>query len=97
MNMNALMAQARKLQTELEKTTKDIESKKFVYENENIDIEATGNNHITKVEIKNEDVLQDKEILEDIITVGVNGVLNQIKKEKDDKLGKYAGGLGGMF
>lgn len=95
--MNALMAQARKLQTELEKTTKDIESKKFVYENENIAIEATGNNHITKVELKNEDVLQDKEILEDIITVGVNGVLNQIKKEKDDKLGKYAGGLGGMF
>lgn len=97
MNMNALMAQARKLQGELEKTTNEIEGKKFVYENENITVEATGDNHITKVEIKNESILQDKEILEDIITVGVNNILNQIKKEKEDKLGKYAGGLGGIF
>ena len=33
MNMQALMAQAKKLQNTLEKTTKEIEEKEFVYEN----------------------------------------------------------------
>lgn len=97
MNMNALMAQAKKLQGELEKTTKEIEEKIFVYANENILVEASGNNNIRKVEIKNESIIEDKEILEDIIAVAINDVLNQIKKEKENKLGKYAGGLGGLF
>lgn len=97
MNMNALMAQAKKLQGELEKTTKEIENKTFVYDNENLLVEATGDNHIKKVEIKSEAILEDKEILEDILLVAVNDILNQIKHEKENKLGKYAGGLGGLF
>jgi hypothetical protein len=97
MNMNALMAQAKKLQGELEKTTKEIEGKTFTYDNENILIEATGDNHIRKVEIKNNSVLEDKEILEDILVVAINDILNQIKQEKESKLNRYAGGLGGLF
>ena len=46
-----------------------------------IDLEATGNNKITKIEIKNEDVLEDAEMLSDIVLVAVNNVLDQIKKE----------------
>lgn len=97
MNMNALMAQAKKLQGELEKTTKEIESKIFVYDNENVLIEAVGNNKIKKIEIKNKSILEDKEILEDVLIVAVNNILSQIKSEKENKLGKYAGGLGGLF
>ena len=60
-------------------------------------MEATGNNKITKIEIKNEDVLEDAEMLSDIVLVAVNNVLDQIKKDKENKLGKYTGGLGGLF
>lgn len=97
MNMNALMAQAKKLQGELEKTTKEIEGKTYTYVNDNVLVEATGDNHIKKIEIKSDSVLEDKEMLEDILVVAVNDILNQIKKEKESKLSRYAGGLGGLF
>lgn len=97
MNMQAMMAQARKLQKDLENTTAEIEGSTFTYENENILVECLGNNKITKIQIKNEDILEDKEMLEDIVLVAVNDVLDQVKKTKENKLGKYTGGLGGLF
>ncbi len=97
MNIQAMMQQAKKLQRDLEKTTTEIEESTFKYENENILVEALGNNKITKIVVKNEDVLSDKEMLEDIMLVAINDVLDQIKKEKDNKLGKYTNGLGGIF
>ena len=92
-----MMQQARKLQKDLEKTTQEIDNTVYNYENTNIAVEATGNNKITKIEIKNEDVLEDAEMLSDIVLVAVNNVLEQIKKDKENKLGKYTGGLGGLF
>lgn len=97
MNIQAMMQQARKIQKDLEKTTQEIDNTVYNYENTNIAVEATGNNKITKIEIKNEDVLEDAEMLSDIVLVAVNNVLDQIKKDKENKLGKYAGGLGGLF
>lgn len=97
MNMQQIMMQARKLQGEIEKATKEIENTIYKYENENILVEATGDNHIKKIEIKDTSILEDKEILEDIINIGINDVLQQIKKEKDKKLGKYTNGLGGIL
>ena len=97
MNIQAMMAQARKLQKDLEKTTSEIESTTFKYENENILVECLGNNKITKIQIKNSDILEDKEMLEDIMLVAINDVLDQVKKTKDAKLGKYTNGLGGLF
>lgn len=91
------MNQARKLQGELEKTTREIENKVFNYENENILVEITGKNAVSKIKIKNENIINDVEMLEDILTVAINNVLEQIKLEKDKKLGKYTNGLGGLF
>ena len=42
-------------------------------------------------------ILEDSEMLEDMIQVGVNDVLKQIKTEKDKKLGKYTNGMGGIL
>ena len=95
--MQSIMNQARKLQVELEKTTKEIENKTFKYENENIEVEISGKNEIKRIKIKNQEILKDNEILEDVIVVALNDVLVQIKKEKERKLGKYTNGLGGLF
>lgn len=97
MNIQSLMNQARKLQGELEKTTREIENKVFNYENENILVEITGKNAVSKIKIKNENIINDVEMIEDILTVAINNVLEQIKLEKDKKLGKYTNGLGGLF
>ena len=72
MNIQAMMAQARKMQKDIEKTTMEIENSTYFFENENIYVEATGNNKIKQIKIKNEDILEDKEILEDIVVVAVN-------------------------
>ena len=42
-------------------------------------------------------IIDDKELLEDIILVATNDVLDQILKMKNNKLGKYTNGLGGLF
>lgn len=97
MNIQAMMHQAKKLQAELEKTTKEIENTTYNYENENILVECLGSNKITKIEIKDEDILSDSEMLGDILLVAVNKVLEEVKKDKDKKLGKYTNGLGGLF
>ena len=97
MNMQNLMYQAKKLQTELEITTKNIEKTLFKYENENIIVEINGKNELKQIKIINNELLKDNEILEDVITVAINNVLDQIKNEKEKKLGKYTNGLGGLF
>ena len=97
MNIQAMMAQAKKLQSQLEKTTKEIDETIYKYENENILVEAFGSNKIKKINIKNSDVLEDHEMLEDILLVAVNDVLKQIIDDKNKKLGKYTNGLGGLF
>ena len=97
MNMQAMMQQARKLQKELEKTTTEIDNTTFKYENDNVLVEGLGSNRITKIEIKNDDILEDGEMLADVLTVAANNVLDQVKKEKERKLSKYGSGLGGLF
>ena len=97
MNMQSLMAQARKLQGDIERITKQIESTTFKYENDYVLIERKGNNTIDLIKIKNNQILEDSEMLEDMIQVGVNDVLKQIKTEKDKKLGKYTNGMGGIL
>ena len=89
MNMQSLMAQARKLQGDIEKITKEIENTTFKYENDYVLIEGKGNNTINVIKIKNNQILEDSEMLEDMIQVGVNDILKQIKSTKDKKLGKY--------
>ncbi len=97
MNIQAMMAQARKIQGEIERSTKEIESTIYKYENDNILIETSGKNEVKRIEIKNDDILADKELLADILTVGINNTLEQVKKDKNSKLGKYTNGLGGLF
>jgi len=97
MNMQAMMAQARKLQRDIEKATKEIDETVFKYDTENVLIECLGNYKVKTIKIKNNDLLEDNELLEDVILVGMNDVLSQILKEKDSKLGKYTNGMGGLF
>lgn len=97
MNMQSLMAQARKLQGDMEKLTKEIENNVFKYDNEQVLLEVNGKNEVVTLNIKNASLLEDKEMLEDVLFVAMNDVLGQVKKEKEKKLGRYTNGLGGLF
>ena len=97
MNMQSLMAQAKKIQKELETVTNQIEESTFVGENDYINVEIKGDYSVKKINILKEDVCSDKEMLEDMLILAMNSALEKIKKEKETKLGKYTGGMGGLF
>lgn len=97
MNMQNLMAQARKIQKELEDVTNQIEKTTFTGENEFVKVEVTGDYSVKKIDILKDEIISDKQMLEDMLILAVNSALEKIKNEKDAKLGKYTGGMGGLF
>ena len=98
MNIQAMMKQAQKLQSEMMKSKEEIDNKIYEYENENIKITAKGTKKIENIKIKLQEIDKDDiEMLEDMITVGINNVINQIDEETEKKLGKYTQGMPGLF
>lgn len=97
MNMQNLMAQAQKVQRELEKANNEIENLLFEGVSGAVKITLTGKNQITKVEIIDEEILKDKDMLEDMVMVAVNDALNKLMSTKEQKMGKYTNGFGGLF
>ena len=82
MNINVMMQQAKKMQSEMEKAQKILEAKEFVVEKQGIKINFLGNRKITKVELNK--ILvdpNDKEILEDMIMIAMNEANEMIDKE----------------
>lgn len=97
MNVQNLMAQAQKVQRDLEKANAEVEASIFEGKNGAVKVEMTGKNEVTKVEIEDDSILNNKELLQDMIMLATNDALNKISKLKEEKLGKYTGGLGGLF
>jgi len=97
MNIQNLMAQAQRVQKELERANNEIKNTSFEGNNGAVKVILSGKNEITSVEILDDSVLSDKEMLQDMIMLAVNDGLSKIAKMKQDKLGKYTGGLGGLF
>ena len=97
MNMQNLMAQAQRVQKELERANNEIENTLFEGVSGAVKVTISGKNEVKSVSIIDEGVLSDKEMLEDMILIAVNDGLKKIAKMKDEKMGKYTGGLGGLF
>jgi hypothetical protein len=97
MNMQNLMAQAQKVQKELEIANSEIENSEFEGNSGGVKVTVSGKMTVNKVEIVDSNLLTDKELLEDMIVVAFNDAFSKIAKMKEDKLGKYTGGLGGLF
>ena len=97
MNMQNLMMQAQIMQRDLEKANTEIQNSTFEGESGAVKIEISGNYNINKIEIIDDSVLSDKELLEDMIKVAFNNAIQKLNKTKEEKLGKYTNGLGGLF
>lgn len=97
MNMQNLMAQAQKVQRELEKANTEIENTDFEGNSGAIKVIITGKNKLKSVDITDDAILTDKEMLQDMLLVALNDAFSKVNKMKEQKLGKYTGGLGGLF
>lgn len=97
MNMQAIMAQAQKMQRDIQKKKEEINQMSFVGESELVNITMNGKKEITKVEIKGEIDSSDKEMLEDMILLATNKAINLVDKETEKQLGQYSSALNGLM
>ena len=100
MNINAWMQQAQKMQREMTKKQKELESKEFEFTSNGgaIKVKMLGSKQITSLEI-DEDLIDpsDKEMLQDMLIVAINEAISKIEEEASAIMGSMAGGLPGMF
>lgn len=94
MNIQQIMAQAKKMQSDLQKINKEIENTIFEGNNGLVHIKMNGKRQVQEVIL---DEVEDKEMLQDMIQLAVNDAVAKIEKVRDEKLGKFTNGMGGLL
>ena len=92
MNLNQLMKEAKKMQSDMEKSQEELAEKEFEASagGEAIKVVVSGKKEIKKITIKPDGVdPDDVEMLEDLITTCVNNALKQVDDAQAQSLGKY--------
>lgn len=97
MNMQNLMAQAQKMQKDIEKKKSEINSKEFIGKSQIVEIIMLGDKTCKLVKINGEIDNDDKEILEDMIKIAYNDAIKQIESEIEKSLGSYGSMLNGIM
>lgn len=92
MNVQALLKQAQKMQSDLKKIEQELEMRTYVEENDLVCVECDGKYHITAIKIKSKN-LEDLDILQDMIAVTVNKVIEKAKTEHEQELAKITDGV----
>ena len=96
MNMNAMMAQAKKMQAEMERVQSELENKVITEESGGGMVKATANGKksIVSIEIDNEIVESgDKEMIEDLVVAAVNKALDAAGKMAEDEMANVTKGM----
>lgn len=99
MNMQNLMAQAQRMQRDLQKKQEEIYEMEFTSTSGAVTVKLNGKKEIIKIEI-DKSILHDEEdleALEDMIKIAINDAIKQIEKTVEQKLGGLAKGLNGLM
>ncbi len=99
MNMQNLMAQAQKMQRDLNKKKEEIDKSSFEGTSEWVKATVNGKKEIQEIKITYQGVIEedDKEALEDMIKIAVNKAVAKVDKEIEEKMGAIGAGFGGLF
>ena len=83
MNMNNLMAQAQRMQKEMERKQKEILESEFAGSSELVEIIIKGDKRIQSIKFKNMNNfdIEDIDILEDMIKIAMNDAISKVEKE----------------
>jgi len=94
-DMSQIMKQASKAQEEMKKIEEEFETKTFEATSGGgaVKIVMTGGHRIESLEF-DDDLLEEKEDLKDMITAALNQVIETIEKEKEESMNSITGGLG---
>ena len=94
MNIQGMMKQAKKIQSEIASVKKEINETVFTNENEILVIEMYGNKKVKMISFK--EIKVDSELLEDMLMVQINKLIETIESETELKLGKFGPALNGI-
>lgn len=99
MNMNNLMAQAQRMQKEIERKQQEIYQSEYTGTSELVDIILSGDKKLKNIKFKKMDNFDkdDLDILEDMIKIAFNDAIGKIEKDVESKLGVYGKQLGGLI
>ena len=98
MNMQQMMAQAQKMQRELQKAIKALEEKEFtITKGGAVTVKMYGSNQIISVSVDEDAFDKDnKEMVEELIALAINEGLEQIKTEREAINERITGQRGGF-
>jgi len=98
MNMNSIVAQAQKMQKDIQRKQEEINNMSFIGESEWVEITLKGDKTFEKIVIKNKIDMDadDLECLEDMIKIAANDALTKVDTEIEKKMGMYSK-MGGLF
>ena len=96
--MQSIMAQAQRMQRDLQKKKDEIGAQLFPGKYEFVEVTLNGKKEMVKCKI-NKDSLEkeDIEMLEDFIIMATKDAIGKVEKEYENKLGQYAGMLDGLM
>ena len=96
MNINALMKQAQKMQSDMTKAQRELEKTLFELDSAGgaIHLSIYGNRKIEKIEIDRDAIdPDDKEMLEDMIKLAINEAIERIDEENEKIQAKLTSGM----
>jgi DNA-binding YbaB/EbfC family protein len=92
MNINQMMKQAQQAQAKMQKAQEELEKSEFTKEVQGITVTVTGAKQVSKIDI-DQDLLDDKEMLEDMLVVAFNEVFKEVDAKTEDLMTKATGNL----
>ena len=99
MNMNNLMAQAQRMQKDIERKQQEIYGTEYTGSSELVDVILTGDKKLKSVKFKKMENFDadDLDILEDMVKIAFNDAVIKIERDIESKLGMYGKQLGGLI
>lgn len=98
MNIQAMMKQAQKLQSDMMKEKSIIDETIYEGKSSLVSVKMKGTKELVEVKIDAETLEKDDiEMLQDMIVVAINEANKQIDKDTEQKMGKYTQGMPGLF
>lgn len=98
MNIQAMMKQAQKLQSDMMKIKDEIDNMEFLGKNGIVEVKINGKKEILKVSIQNDDDFSkdDLEMLQDMIVIATNQAMKEVDKLTEEKMGRFSS-IPGLF
>ncbi len=98
MNMQSIMAQAQKMQRDLQKKKEEINAQLFPGKYEFVEVTLNGKKEMVSCHINTESISKDDmEMVEDFIVLATKDAIGKIDAEFQSKMGQYAGMLDGLM